>query len=152
MFVKKTLTKLEWTHYIRTHNIIFAKFKIIECFILLDHYGLCRIACSTKQCSSENNPDFGCDEKFTCINACKMRHLGVDVETCKSHCRQPEHCKPAIQGFVFQLCAIPCTRHSCQTSSPTEEECIFGCDSYWNHSLTHGVLRNIIWWLLLYPI
>ena len=70
---------------------------------------------------------------YSCFNACKMRALGVDKQTCKLNCVTTNEvtrgCTSLVNDFTFLLCN-KCPRDGCRTRWPTTEECKMGCEKY----------------------
>ncbi|XP_066910871.1 uncharacterized protein [Clytia hemisphaerica] len=84
-----------------------------------------------KTCATDIRPVFGCNQKFSCSNACKLRQMGSSITDCKLICQRPmdSDCYPDYHGHYFYPC-YSCNRDSCPGSTPPISECENGCESY----------------------
>lgn len=79
----------------------------------------------------------GCNQMFSCAQACKMRDLGLDQETCNVMCLRngQSGCDPVVNGHEFELCG-PCIPERIDPGTtqcdrwPTVDECQDGCGYY----------------------
>ena len=83
---------------------------------------------------------------YSCVHACKIRHLGANEDQCMNHCdrKSGSGCSPAVNGFQFSLCGSCPTgdSHSGCNGSPTVPECEKGCATYGNYYLFDHFCRR----------
>jgi len=85
----------------------------------------------------DTNVTAGCNQMFSCAQACKMRDLGLDQETCNVMCMRngQSGCRPKVRNHQFELCG-PCVPEREEPGStqctrwPTVGECKNGCAYY----------------------
>ena len=96
-------------------------------------------ACKKTACALESDVQNGCNQMFSCVQACKIRHLGVSEDQCMKHCdrNSGSGCSPAANGFQFSLCGSCPTGDSNSgcSGSPTVPKCEKGCVTYGKYHL-----------------
>ena len=104
----------------------------------------CLGACEKLGCPADLDLQKGCNQKYSCSHACKMRELGLDESKCKENCIRTgsSGCSPSINGYVFALCG-PCTREGCPTW-PTTDECEIGCRNYGKSFNLNQMATNLL--------
>ena len=95
-----------------------------------DALDMCVDKCSKEVCSPDVDEENGCNQMYSCAQACKIRDLGISRRRCKRECDRTGQsgCSPVVSGFQFALCG-PCNRSGCNRW-PTIEECEAGCSFY----------------------
>ena len=116
------------------YNYVSKEKKGVHFTFILDPINIsekCIDVCNQKACKSESNLKNGCNQMFTCPNACQIRHLGDTKDECLKHCnRQGDSgCSATVNGYQFALCG-PCSRNGCSSRDPTVAECEIGCSTY----------------------
>ena len=96
----------------------------------VEYLNKCVAACKKTACGSESDLKNGCNQMYSCVHACKIRHLGVNENQCRNHCNRNARsgCSPKINGYQFALCGS-CSRGGC-SRWPTIAECEIGCATY----------------------
>ena len=91
---------------------------------------VCIQTCRQYACEPDDHKRVGCNQKYSCVHACRIRQLGVNEPDCKNHCVRNETsgCNPEVNGFTFNLCRS-CAREGC-TPIVAIEECELGCNSF----------------------
>ena len=116
---------------------------VLLCLFLLPQHGceaatvcsdldLCMHVCSKTHCAVDEHTRLGCNQMFSCAQACKMRDLGLSVGQCWLQCQRngQSGCSPTVLGWQFNLC-VECNRAGPGCSKyPSVEECQDGCDFY----------------------
>ena len=86
-----------------------------------------------KSCSNDDMGK-GSNQKYSCIHACKMRELGLDIATCRVNCQRSggSGCSPVVNGYQFNLCDIIGNADpDCNPpGDPPIAECELGCVSF----------------------
>jgi len=80
---------------------------------------------------------YGCNQMFSCAQACKMRDLGINQENCNIMCMRngQSGCTPKVKDHEFELCGscIPERAEPGTTQCsewPTVKDCQNGCGYY----------------------
>ena len=95
-----------------------------------EYLNKCIAVCQETVCQSESDVKNGCNQMYSCVHACQIRHLGVKEDQCKKHCQRNggSGCTPEVNGYQFNLCR-DCSRDGCN-GWPKIAECEIGCESY----------------------
>merc|ERR1712183_260844 len=98
-----------------------------------DHLSKCVTKCTTNSCVPDSSLTRGCNQMFSCAQACNIRDLGISRGECQHLCQRngQSGCSPSVEGHTFDLCG-ECNRHDAGTCStwPTQAECEIGCFYY----------------------
>ena len=110
----------------------FPKIIYPSCSDPIQYLDKCVAACKKTACQSESDVKSGCSQMYSCVHACKIRHLGVKEDQCRKHCDRNggSGCSPTVNGYQFALCGS-CSRNGC-SRWPSVTECEIGCATYGN--------------------
>ena len=91
----------------------------------------CVDKCSKDVCSPDVDVKNGCNQMYSCAQACKIRDLGMKEYQCKRECDRTGQsgCSPLVGYYQFDLCR-DCNRRGCSNTWPTIRECEAGCSYY----------------------